>query len=113
MQNKANDDPTVTSIQSAVGNGINTVGAPSRAGGADLTSDGAHLIDPGCNCNSTQTVNPDMVAEVKVTSSAYGADQQTGPVVIAAVGKSGSSTYHGSAYLHFRDGAMNSTQLKA
>ena len=109
MQNKANYDSTVTSIQSAVGNGINAVGVPSRAGGADLTSDGAHIIDPGCNCNATQTVNPDMVAEVKVTSSAYGADQQTGPVVVAAVGKSGSSTYHGSAYLHFRDGAMNST----
>jgi len=109
MQNKANYSTTVTSIQSAVGNGINTVGVPSRAGGADLTSDGAHILDPGCNCNATQTVNPDMVAEVKVTSSAYGADQQTGPVVIAAVGKSGTSTYHGSAYLHFRDGAMNST----
>lgn len=68
----------------------------------------ADIIDPGCNCNATQTVNPDMVAEVKVTSSAYGADQQTGPVVVAAVGKSGSSTYHGSGYLHFRDGAMNS-----
>lgn len=108
MQNKANYSTTVTSIQSAVGNGISTVGAPSRAGGADLTSDGAHILDPGCNCNSTQTVNPDMVAEVKVSSSAYGADQQTGPVVVAAVGKSGSSTYHGSAYLHFRDGVMNS-----
>ena len=109
MQNKANYDATVTSIQSAVGNGINTVGVPSRAGGADLTSDGAHIIDPGCNCNATQTVNPDMVAEVKVTSSAYGADQQTGPVVVAAVGKSGSSTYHGGAYLHFRDGSLDST----
>jgi len=109
MQNKANYDSTVTSIQSAVGNGINTVGVPSRAGGADLTSDGAHIIDPGCNCNATQTVNPDMVAEVKVTSSAYGADQQTGPVVVAAVGKSGSSTYHGGAYLHYRNGVLNST----
>jgi len=109
MQNKANYDSTVTSIQSAVGNGINTVGAPSRAGGADLTTDGTHIIDPGCNCNATQSVNPDMTAEVKVTSSAYGADQQTGPVVIAAVGKSGSSTYHGAAYMHFRDGSLNST----
>src|ERR1019366_5230656 len=41
MQNKANYDSSVVSIQSAVGNGINTVGVPSRAGGADLTSDGA------------------------------------------------------------------------
>jgi hypothetical protein len=109
MQNKPGYDATITGIQSAVGNAVNTVGVPSRAGGADLTSDGAHIIDPGCNCNATQTVNPDMVAELKITSSAYGADQQTGPVVIAAVGKSGSSTYHGSAYLNFRDGALNST----
>ena len=109
MQNKPGYDATITSIQSAVGNAVNTVGVPSRAGGADLTSDGAHIIDPGCNCNATQTVNPDMVAELKITSSAYGADQQTGPVVIAAVGKSGTSAYHGSAYLNFRDAAMNST----
>ncbi len=109
MQNKANYDSSVVSIQSAVGNGINTVGVPSRAGGADLTSDGAHIIDPGCNCNATMTVNSDMTAEVKVTSSAYGADQQTGPVVIAAVGKSGGSKYHGSAYLYARNGVLNST----
>jgi len=109
MQNKPGYDTTVTSIQSAVGNGINAAGIPNRSGGADLTADGSHILDPGCNCNSTQTVNPDMVAEVKVTSSAYGADQQTGPVVVAAVGKSGTNTYHGSAYMHFRDGSMNST----
>jgi len=109
MQNKANYDTTVTSIQSAVGNGINAAGTPSRAGGADLTSDGSHILDPGCNCNATQTVNPDMTAEVKVTSSAYGADQQTGPVVIAAVGKSGTSTYHGGLYMHYRNKSLNST----
>jgi hypothetical protein len=108
VRNRTGYDATVTSIQSAVGNAVNSVGVPSRAGGADLTSDGAHIIDPGCNCNATQTVNPDMVAEVKVTSSAYGADQQTGPVVIAAVGKSGSSTYHGGAYMHYRNSALNS-----
>jgi hypothetical protein len=109
MQNKANYNSAVTGIASAVGNGTSAVGIPSRAGGADLTADGAHIIDPGCNCNSTQTVNSDMTAEVKVTSSAYGADQQTGPVVIAAVGKAGTSSYHGSAYMHYRNGDLNST----
>jgi hypothetical protein len=108
IQNKAGYDTTVTSIQSAVGNAVNANGIPSRAGGADLVSDGAHILDPGCNCNALQTVNADMVAEVKVTTSAYGADSVTGPVVISAVSKSGTSEYHGSAYLHFRDGAMNS-----
>jgi hypothetical protein len=108
MQNKAGYDTTVTSIASAVGDGITGAGAPNRQGGTNLTSDGANILDPGCNCNATQTVNPDMVAEVKVTTSAYGADQNSGPVVIAAVGKSGSSEYHGAAYLHYRNAVLNS-----
>ncbi len=108
MQNKPGYDTTVTSIQSAVGNAISAPGVVSRAGGADLVSDGAHILDPGCNCNALQTVNPDMVAEVKVTSSAYDGSQVTGPVVVSAVSKSGTTSYHGAAYLHFRDAAMNS-----
>lgn len=108
MQNKPGYDTQITSIGSAVGRGISGNGAPERAGGTDLVSDGAHIVDPGCNCNSNQTVNADMVAEVKVTSSAYSADSVTGPVVISAVGKSGSSEYHGGVYLHFRDHSMNS-----
>ena len=108
VQNKAGYSSTVTSIQSSVGNGIAAPGAPDRSGGADLVSDGAHILDPGCACNANQTVNPDMVAEVKITTSAYGADSMTGPVVISAVGKSGSSEYHGGVYLNFRDRNLNS-----
>jgi hypothetical protein len=108
VQNKAGYSSTVTSIQSSVGNGISAPGAPDRSGGADLVSDGAHILDPGCACNANQTVNPDMVAEVKVTTSAYGADSMSGPVVISAVGKSGSSDYHGGVYLNFRDRNLNS-----
>lgn len=108
MQNKNGYDTTITSIASAVGNGISAPGVVSRAGGADLVSDGAHILDPGCACNATQTVNADMVSEVKVSTSTYGADGSTGPVVVTAVGKSGTSTYHGMAYMHFRDHEMNS-----
>lgn len=108
VQNKPGYDTQITSIASAVGRGITANGAPDRAGGADLISDGAHILDPGCNCNANQTVNADMVSEVKVTTSAYGADSTTGPIVVSAVGKSGSSSFHGSAYLHFRDHSMNS-----
>jgi len=108
VQNKPGYDTQITSIASAVGRGISANGAPERAGGADLVSDGAHILDMGCNCNSTQTINPDMVAEVKVTKSAYGGDSSTGPIVVSAVGKSGSADLHGGAYLHFRDHSMNS-----
>jgi hypothetical protein len=108
MQNKPGYDTTVTSVGSAVGNGINGGGTPNRSGGTDLTTDGTHVLDLGCNCNATQTINADMVAELKVTTSAYSADQATGPTVIAAVGKSGTSQYHGSGYFHYRTHQMNS-----
>lgn len=108
VQNKPGYSSTVTSIQSSVGNGISAPGAPDRSGGADLVSDGAHILDPGCACNANQTINPDMVAEVKVTTSAYGADSTTGPVVISAVGKSGAAEYHGGVYVNFRDRDLNS-----
>lgn len=107
LGNYSGYDPTVTGIGSAVGNGYSANGTPNRTGTA-LTSDGANVIDVGCNCNSTQTINADMVQEVKVSTSAFGADSAKGPVVIQAVGRSGSSEFHGGAYLHFRDSSMNS-----
>jgi hypothetical protein len=109
LNNASGLNSTVTSINSAVGNGMNANGTPTRVGATDLTSDGAHVVDPGCNCAATQTVNADMVQEVKVTTSNYSADSTNGPVTIQAVGKSGSSQFHGNAYLHFRDSSMNST----
>jgi hypothetical protein len=108
LQNKNPYNTQVTSIGSAVGLGYTGNGAPERAGGADLTSDGAHILDAGCNCNALATLNADMVQEVKVTTSAYSSDVATGPIVVSAVTKSGSSEYHGNGYLHFRDSAMNS-----
>jgi hypothetical protein len=83
-------------------------GIQSGSGGQDLISDGARVIDPGCNCSTTQTINADMVAEVKVTQSAFSADSWHGPVVVEAVGKSGSSGFHGETYLHYRDASLNS-----
>jgi hypothetical protein len=97
-----------TGIGSAIGVGFNANGM-SR-GGIDLQSDGAHVIDPGCNCNATQTINGDMVDEVKVSTSNFSADNSKGPIVVAAVGKSGGAAYHGQAYMHARDGVLNSKE---
>jgi len=105
--NQAGYDPSVVGISSAVGNGYVANGTSNR-GGMDLIQDGAHIIDPGCNCSATASVNADMVEEVKVQTSNYGADSVKGPVVITAVGKSGGSEYHGQAYLHTRDSKFNS-----
>lgn len=83
-------------------------GTVSESGAADLVSDGARVIDPGCNCSATQTVNADMTAEVKVSTSAYSAENWHAPVVVQAIGKSGTSDYHGEVYMHYRNSGLNS-----
>lgn len=74
--------------------------------GVSIVSDGASIVDIGTGKGQTQNLNIDMVEEIKVSSS-YGAENARGPVVINAVGKSGSSAYHGSAYFHARDTILN------
>jgi hypothetical protein len=107
LQNKAQDFTVVSPTGGAVGQGYVGNGAPYR-GGTDIISDGAHILDNGCNCGATQTVNGDMVSEVKVQSSNFGADSAKGPIVVNAVGKSGTQSYHGEFVFHARDGSLNS-----
>jgi hypothetical protein len=71
-------------------------------------SDGANVIDPGCNCGSAVTPNVDMLQEVKVQTSNFAAENSLGPVVFSAVSKSGTSEFHGEAYLYARHHSMNS-----
>jgi hypothetical protein len=83
-------------------------GAAPQQGLVNLKSDGANLIDPGDMGGQISNVNMDQVQEVKVKTADFGADQAKGPIVIDAVGKSGSSQYHGSLYTYFRNSALNS-----
>jgi len=94
------------------GTGAGPVGSFSpnggRTGSMDITSDGAHIIDPGCNCGQAVDTNVDMTQELKVTTSNFGAEAQKGPVVISAVGKSGGKAFHGQAYFYARNSIFNS-----
>jgi len=83
-------------------------GAAPQQGLVNITSDGANVIDPGDMGGTITTVNMDQVQEVKVQTSNFGADVAKGPIVINAVGKSGSDTYHGGVYTYFRNAALNS-----
>jgi Carboxypeptidase regulatory-like domain len=78
-----------------------------RVAAMDITSDGAHIIDPGCNCGQAMNTNADMTSEVKVLTSNFGADSSKGPVVINAIGKSGGDQYHGELYLYNRYSIFN------
>lgn len=83
-------------------------GAAPQQGLVNVTADGANVIDPGDMGGQISNVNMDQVQEVKVQTSDFGADQAKGPIVINAVGKSGSSQFHGSLYTYFRNNALNS-----
>ena len=81
----------------------------SPVNGVAIRSDGANLTDPGSGAGSLQTINAEATSEVKIQTSNFGADNANGPLVISAVGKSGASEYHGSAYVYGRTSQLNST----
>ena len=101
------DQSTVGVVGSIVGNGVSIAGAPYR-GGSQLLMDGTNIIDEGCDCTSITVPNPDMIQEVKIQTSAFGADSAKGPVVIDYISKSGSANWHGQGYFYARNAIFNS-----
>lgn len=90
------------------------IGAYSAAGtqpngGMQMTTDGANVLDVGNQGTQIQNINQDMVQEMKVMTSAFGAEYAKGPVTFQAIGKSGGAQFHGGAYLYARNGIFNST----
>src|ERR1700732_2936624 len=73
----------------------------------DITADGAHVSDPGCNCDTPVNPNSDFVQEFKVLTSNFSAENQKGPVVITSVTKSGGKDFHGSAFFSARNHSLN------
>jgi hypothetical protein len=80
----------------------------NSANGVTMLSDGANISDPGDYGDSVQNVNSDMVEEVKVQTSNFTAETANGPVVVNAVGKSGSNVFHGALYAYGRTYQLNS-----
>src|ERR1700733_5035440 len=104
-------DLNVSVQQSAIGNGININGAVNR-GGTALLADGANIIDPGNMASSVSIVNPEMVAEVSVQASNFGADTAFGPVVVSTISKSGGEQYHGEGYFDARNSVLNANDWR-
>ncbi len=78
-------------------------------GALTMTVDGANLLDPGNQGTQTSNINQNQVAEVSLLTNAYGAEFAKGPVTFQAIGKSGSSAFHGQGYFYARNGVFNST----
>src|SRR2546430_1740769 len=95
--NRANYDGQVIGIngngdagsQSPLNNAFSYNGLPSNS--LDITADGAHVSDPGCNCDTPVNPNSDMVAEFKVQMSNFSAEKQKSPIVGSSVAKWGNN----------------------
>jgi len=73
----------------------------------DIVSDGAHVSDPGCNCDTPVNPNADFLQEFKVLTSNFAAEDQKGPIVITSVTKAGGPQYHGDLFLSARNYELN------
>src|SRR5437867_1347477 len=111
--NRANYDEQVIGIngngdagsQSPLNNAFSYNGLPGNS--LDITADGAHVSDPGCNCDTPVNPNSDMISEFKVMMSNFSAENQKGPAVISSVAKSGGRDFHGSGFFYARNYALN------
>jgi hypothetical protein len=111
--NKANYDGQVIGInangdagsQSPLNNAYSYNGLPGNS--LDITADGAHVSDPGCNCDTPVNPNSDMIAEFKVQTSNFSAESQKGPIVASSVAKWGGNEFHGSAFFYARNYTLN------
>jgi hypothetical protein len=69
--------------------------------------DGASLLDSGNVGTQIANINPEMVSEVKMLTSAYGAEFPKGPVVFQAYSKAGGKGFHGEGYFFARNSIFN------
>jgi len=102
--------PYYTGTQAGIGNsgvGNYSINGVQPEGGVAEILDGASIIDPGVMGANTQSLNTDMIDQVTIQTSNFGADSPKGPVVVNAVSKYGTVNFHGEGYLYARNSAMN------
>lgn len=74
----------------------------------DIVADGAHVSDPGCNCDTPVNPNSDFLQEFRVLMSNFTAEDQKGPMVITSVTKAGGTQFHGEGFFSARNYVLNS-----
>jgi hypothetical protein len=91
--------------QSPLNNASSYNGLPSNS--LDITMDGAHVADPGCNCDTPVNPNSDFLQEFKVLAGNFSAENQKGPILITSVTRSGGTQLHGSGFFSARNYQLN------
>jgi hypothetical protein len=70
--------------------------------------DGVSIQDIANNTGTVQMVNQEMIQDIKATTSTFSAEYSKGPAVLNANTKAGSTSYHGDAYMYYRNTDLNS-----
>ena len=91
--------------QSPLNNNFSYNGLPTNV--LDITADGAHVSDPGCNCDTPVNPNSEFLQEFKVLTSNFSAENQKGPILITSVTKAGGQSFHGSGFFSVRNHSLN------
>lgn len=97
--------------QSPLNNAFSYNGLPGNT--LDIVSDGAHVSDPGCNCDTPVNPNSDFLSEFRVLASNFNAEEQKGPMVITTITKSGGSQFHGEGFFQARNYVLNANDAFA
>lgn len=92
--------------QSPLNNAFSYNGLPGNT--LDIVADGAHVSDPGCNCDTPVNPNSDFLQEFRILTSNFSAEEQKGPMVITSVTKAGGTNFHGNGFFSARNYALNS-----
>ena len=79
-------------------------------GSMQLVMDGSVITDAGNQGTQIANINQDMTQEVTIQTSAFDAEHAHGPVTFSAIGKSGTSQFHGEGYLYTRNGSLNANE---
>lgn len=103
-------DPSQVSVGGAIGS---YAGEGTTTNTIALLSNGVDITDPGNFGGAIQNVNYEQVAEVKVQTSSFSADEARGPIVINSVSKSGGDHFHGSLYTFARTNQLDSADWLA
>ncbi|MGH9449245.1 MAG: carboxypeptidase regulatory-like domain-containing protein [Terriglobia bacterium] len=96
--------------QSPLNDAYSYDGLPSNS--LDIMADGAHVSDPGCDCDTPVNPNSDMISELKVATSNFSAETQKGPIVVTSVTKAGGKQFHGSGFFYARNYALNANDAE-
>ncbi len=75
--------------------------------GTAVVLDGVSLTDIDTNAGTVQTIDSDMITDLKATTSTFSAENAKGPAVLNATTKAGTTSYHGEAYMYGRDTVFN------